>query len=213
MGLTMDITCGLVISALFLQLWLLSIPLKLIMGNAGSASNPAEIENLLVNTSEPRTEKDWKDLFDMRIGVAHANGNCEVAPGQLLGEGYAQMLTIPRFAPFTEILTKLANDSSIRLLAISGNDDNVAAKVVLAPSTGARIQEIIVRLDTLDGCEVLKSYQYGWATQEDYANGNMQWHVILRVQIPKLLAFVKDVTDEKDIDLASFPASQVYCMF
>ena len=122
-------------------------------------SNPQSktVEHLLVVT--PSTfHRDWQ-LIDPRITVI--GEAVKLAPDDRHTK-VAQTIKVPRFAPFTEILSKLANpDNGIQLLKISGNTDDVAAKVTLDTSGGGEAW-----LKQLPGCEVLRVYEYGWATPE-----------------------------------------------
>ena len=149
-----DFVPGIVMILLFGQLQLLALPTLATLGS--SYADQDLTEQLVVSTGS--REPDWRRL-DSRLGtprkvLPHVFVVDCAFPTPPLGSQWPHRLARvagPTFKGMTEVLLKMADDSSLSVLQIS-NNDQVQVRVELAPdAVAAGLQALTEKA----GCEVM----------------------------------------------------------
>jgi FAD/FMN-containing dehydrogenase len=166
-GLIMDVIIGFVLTILFVQLWILALPLRLLYGG----ENPSEGESEQIIVTVPsHSNVDWPRI-DARI------------QWQSLGmknNSALFLLTIPKHLPFTEILLKINHAvDGIQLIEISGQRDDMQVEVTAAQKSA------INPLKRLAGARYLYDYQYPTDPATTYCS--------LSVKISQLFAVLEEL--------------------
>jgi len=177
MGLVMNIVIGSVLSTLFLELYLFSVPIRFFLGLTNG--NKKDVEQITITS---QNSINWAFLAS------------DISPPQTIDvqkdikfqnyEGFVYYLEIPRHRPFTDVLLKIATQQpDLVITDISGNSDDLQLKVSIPD-----IQQIHW-LRQLEGCEVLFTYQL----PSQVAAGI---NVALSVKIPFLISVLRQLLNQ-----------------
>ena len=189
----MDLFCGAMVTVLFVLLAVPGLLVSLALGTAGSAGDPSEVEQLLVASGR---DVAW-DKVDPRIKA----GPAVSFEGRRLTE-----ITVPRFAPFTETLIRLAQSGEdLELLSMTGTSGSIAIKVLADEAALAGLGAL--------PCSVEWTFRSGYASTAAYYAKQQRLHVVLRAEIPRLLEVLRGLSAMPGIHLQPFPEAQVYCFF
>jgi len=147
MGLVMNTVIGSVLTILFMQLYVVSVPISLLLSL--TKGNKKDVEQLTVIS---KTSINWTPL-ESYISIPHTVDVCKDLRFKNY-EDFVYFLEIPRHRPFTDVLLKIAQEyPDLIVTDISGNSDDLQIKVLIQD-----LQQIHW-LRQLDGCEVLFTYQ------------------------------------------------------
>ena len=207
----MILSCGVFTTFIFLQMWLLSLPVALFMGDMGSGENPGECETLIVGTAKPVTSAVWCDI-DPRIVSAKPHA----LPHDCVDKEVVQVhaVTIPRFAPFSDVVRRLScsealSQARVTLLGTMTTDLNTSGSQLIpvklvSPESGFA-EMVSLLMNDLSGCSIIDK----WTCPADPLGKNT-WHLLIVVQARHLFSLIRACPADC---LRPFPSAQVYHTF
>jgi hypothetical protein len=154
-----------VLSILFLQLAILSIPLMLLYGSENGAT---EMEELVIEVSG-EDAIDWRTAVDNRIAVISAVRQTE--RGTVFYE-----VDVPRHVPFTQILKKISSAVPTAALISVSRQTDLSVEVILTST------DDIAWLRDQSGCDLNYTFEY----PSDHS-----LHAALTIQTLSLFAFIR----------------------